>query len=126
MSRALGGRIRMGWLAALSARQAALARLYASPAYRWRHSRREPDRLVLAPQDLRAIDPTRAQEIIDGRYAFAGKALDLKDVSPFLVEPPSPAWQEELYGFSWLRHLRAAEGQAGQSAARSLVGAFVK
>ncbi len=32
-------------------------------------------RLVIAPQDLRTADPTRATEIYSGRFAFAGKVV---------------------------------------------------
>jgi uncharacterized heparinase superfamily protein len=116
----------LGFLVVLAARQASLARLYASPLYRWRFSRGHPERLVIAPQDLRTADPTRAQEIIEGRYAFAGKTLDLREVSPFQAAPPSEAWLEALLGFSWLRHLKVADGTRGRAAARSLVGAFMR
>ncbi len=33
------------------------------------------DRLVIAPQDLRTADATRAAEIYAGRFAFAGKVV---------------------------------------------------
>jgi uncharacterized heparinase superfamily protein len=123
---AVGSRVLLGWLVTRSARQAAAASLFASRFYRWRFTRAEPERLVLAPQDLRTADPTRAAEIIAGRYAFGGKSVELHNVSPFIVKAPSPAWAEALYGFTWLRHLRAADGIAGRNAARSLVGEFVR
>jgi uncharacterized heparinase superfamily protein len=106
--------------------RAALTRLYLTPFMRWRFGRGEPEKLVLAPQDLRASDPTRAAEIISGRYTFVGKTIVLNEVSPFAVAPPSPAWRETLLGFTWLRHLRAAEGIAGKQAARRLVSDFVR
>src|SRR5437867_2305427 len=33
------------------------------------------DRLVIAPQDLRTSDATRASEIYSGRFVFAGKVV---------------------------------------------------
>jgi uncharacterized heparinase superfamily protein len=126
MSRAGAMSVRLAYLVALAARQSGLARLYASPLYRWRFARGRPDRLVIAPQDLRAADPTRAQEITEGRYAFAGKTLDLPEESPFAAAPPSQAWLEALLGFTWLRHLKVADGTRGRAAARSLVGAFMR
>jgi uncharacterized heparinase superfamily protein len=111
---------------ARSAMQAMLARLYSSRLYRWRYARREPERLVLAPQDLRAADPTRAAEIIDGRFTFAGKIVDAHGVSPFALIAPVRAWTDALLGFTWLRHLRAADTVAGRNAARQLVGDFVR
>jgi uncharacterized heparinase superfamily protein len=126
MSHAVATRVRVGWLVTRSARQAAMGALYASILWRWRFGRGEPERLVLAPQDLRAADPTRAAEIIEGRFTFAGKTVDCRDVSPFLVAAPSPAWREALLSFSWLRHLRAAGNEPGRAAARRLVGDFIR
>ena len=67
------------------------------------------DRLVIAPQDLRTADPTRASEIYAGRFAFAGKVVICDGRSPFEMTPPSDEWAATLLGFGWLRHLRAAE-----------------
>jgi uncharacterized heparinase superfamily protein len=33
------------------------------------------DRIVIAPQDLRTTDATRAAEMYSGRFAFAGKVV---------------------------------------------------
>src|SRR3982750_2376543 len=110
MSRsAIGTKVRLGILAGRNAGRAVLARLYPPRLYRWRCGAGRPERLLLAPQDLRAADPTRAEEIIQNRFSFAGKTLALKDASPFAVASPSPAWSEGLLGFTWLRHLRAIE-----------------
>ena len=116
----------LSFAVARSAAQAALARLYSSPVYRWRFSGREPERLVLAPQDLRAADPTRAAEIVDGRFTFAGKTVDAHGMSPFALIAPVKAWTDALFSFTWLRHLRAADGIAGRNTARKLVGDFVR
>ena len=35
-----------------------------------------PDRLIVAPTDLRAVDPFAAEEILAGRYPLAGRVLD--------------------------------------------------
>jgi len=40
------------------------------------------DRLLIAPQDLRTADPTRASEIYAGRFAFAGKIVICDGRSP--------------------------------------------
>src|SRR5262249_41669514 len=69
---------------------------------------RKTDRLVIAPQDLRTSDATRASEIYSGRFVFAGKVVVSDARSPFEVTPPSDEWAAGLHGFSWLRHLRAA------------------
>ncbi len=79
------------------------------PLMPWRLIPRKSDRLLLAPQDLRTADGTRASEIYSGRFAFAGKVVICDGRSPFEFNPPSDEWAAELYGFGWLRHLRAAD-----------------
>ena len=66
-------------------------------------------RLLIAPQDLRTADPTRAAEIYGGRFAFAGKVVVCDGRSPFEMIEPSDEWGEVLLSFGWLRHLRAAD-----------------
>ena len=83
------------------------------------------DRLLIAPQDLRTADPTRASEIYAGRFAFAGKIVICDGRSPFEIEPPSEEWAEQLLGFGWLRHLRAAESSITRANARALVDEWI-
>jgi uncharacterized heparinase superfamily protein len=84
-----------------------------------------PARLIFAPQDLRTADPTIATDIYSGFFSFAGRAITTSGRSPFSFIPPSRAWGEALYGFGWLRHLRAAGTALAQANARSLVDEFV-
>jgi uncharacterized heparinase superfamily protein len=83
------------------------------------------ERLVIAPQDLRTADPTRAAEIYGGRFAFAGKVVICDGRSPFEMVPPSEEWAETLLNFGWLRHLRAAESTITRANARSLVDEWI-
>jgi len=83
------------------------------------------DRLVIAPQDLRTSDATRASEIYSGRFVFAGKVVICDARSPFEVTPPSEEWAVGLHGFSWLRHLRAAESGISRANARALVDEWI-
>jgi uncharacterized heparinase superfamily protein len=71
--------------------------------------RRMPDRLVVAPTDLRAADPFIAEEIAEGRFPLAGRMLATEGRSPFALELPSREFAARLHGFSWLRHIRAAK-----------------
>ncbi|MHB2168403.1 heparinase II/III family protein [Alsobacter sp. R-9] len=84
-----------------------------------------PDRLVIAPQDLRTTDPTVANDIYAGYFAFAGKVVPVSGISPFRVPPPSEAWSEALMGFGWLRHLRAADSALARANARALVDDWI-
>ena len=83
-----------------------------------------PVRILIAPQDLRTSDPTAAGEIYAGTFAFAGRAVSTGGRSPFAIDPPTRAWGEALYGFGWLRHLRAAETALARANARALVAEF--
>jgi uncharacterized heparinase superfamily protein len=80
-----------------------------------------PERLVLAPRDLVTADPTVAQDIYAGVYHFAGRSANATGISPFLIDPPSRAWQEELHSFGWLRHLSAAGDAVSAQNAQALV-----
>ncbi|RWE03639.1 MAG: heparinase, partial [Mesorhizobium sp.] len=46
-------------------------RLRAGPVYRWRYSGRTPERVLIAPPDLRLADPQIALEIYYGRYPLS-------------------------------------------------------
>src|SRR4051812_14593517 len=83
------------------------------------------DRLVIAPQDLRTSDSTRASEIYSGRFSFAGKVVVCDARSPFQVTPPSDEWAAGVHGFGWLRHLRAAETEVTRANARALVNEWI-
>ncbi len=95
------------------------------PFARWRWPGPVPERLVIAPQDIRTSDPTLAADIYAGVFAFAGKVAESGGRSPFDLEPPSPQWQRELHSFGWLRHLKAADGALTRSNARALVSDWI-
>lgn len=85
-----------------------------------------PERLLIAPQDLRTGDATLASEFYAGRFAFAGKVVSLDGRTPFELVPPSIEWAETLHGFGWLRHLRAAGTTIARANARALVGDWMR
>ena len=60
-------------------------RILTHPITQWPFSFGKPDRLLIAPQDLRTADATRASEIYSGRFAFAGKVVICDARSPFEV-----------------------------------------
>jgi uncharacterized heparinase superfamily protein len=100
-------------------------KLTANPRYRWRIGLSIPERLLIAPQDLRTGDPTLASEFYSGRFVFAGKVVAADGRSPFEMPPPSREWERELLGFSWLRHLRSAGTSIAQVNARALVSDWI-
>ncbi|MDE2363314.1 MAG: heparinase II/III family protein [Hyphomicrobiales bacterium] len=115
-------------LAALAARQRlrALARGALAPARAFARLRsRTPDRLLIAPQDIRTADATRAEDIYAGYFAFGGRIVNTQGRSPFELHPPSAEWRSVLTGFGWLRHMRAANSALARANARALVDDFL-
>ncbi|AYD03088.1 heparinase II/III family protein [Neorhizobium sp. NCHU2750] len=84
-----------------------------------------PERLIVAPTDLRPVDPFVAHEIFDGRFPLAGRVLETLGDSPFELELPSRAFAERLHGFGWLRHIRAERTEAGCAHARHIVSDWI-
>ncbi len=96
-------------------------RLRMGPLVRWRFTGFTPDRVLIAPPDLRVADPQLAQEFYHGRFALAGRLVDTGGLSPFAVEPPTREWEAALHGFGWLRHLKGANSDLATANARALV-----
>lgn len=86
----------------------------------------QAEQLLLAPQELRTADPSFATEVYNGHFGLAGKLAELGAESPFDIVPPSENWARELYGFGWLRHLRAAGSELSREQAKALVNDFVR
>ncbi len=85
-----------------------------------------PERLLIAPQEMRIADPDAAADIYSGHYIFAGRTVLTRGTSPFATPSPSYAWTAELHGFSWLRHFRDAENQIVRKHARALVAEWLE
>ncbi len=101
-------------------RRAALLRLRA-----FRHTIQAPERLIVAPTDLRAIDSHVADEIMNGRFPLAGRMLETNGKSPFAFTLPSRAFANRLHGFGWLRHMRAYKSDRASLIARSIVDSWL-
>jgi uncharacterized heparinase superfamily protein len=126
MSRiAVANHAKLSWLLLRGALRRIAGRANGHPVFRWPFTPLKSDRLVIAPQDLRTADATRATEIYSGRFAFAGKVVVCDRRSIFEMEPPSDEWAAALLGFSWLRHLRAAESGITRANARALVDEWI-
>jgi uncharacterized heparinase superfamily protein len=118
---AVANHAKLSWLLVRGAMRRVAGRANGHPFLRWPLIPLKADRLVIAPQDLRTADATRASEIYAGRFAFAGKVVVCNGRSIFEMEPPSEDWAVALLGFGWLRHLRAAESGITRANARALV-----
>jgi uncharacterized heparinase superfamily protein len=100
-------------------------RLRAGPTYRWRYAGRTPERILVAPPDLRIADPQTAIDIYHGRFPFAGHVVETSGQSPFQLDVSNPAWLESLHGFRWLRHMREAGTDLAAANARALVTEWI-
>jgi uncharacterized heparinase superfamily protein len=126
MSRvSIADRGRLSWLSLRRSVDHLVGRLRAHPIARPPIFTGRSERLLIAPQDLRTADPTRASEIYGGRFAFAGKIVLCDGRSPFELVPPSEEWAETLLGFGWLRDLRAADSAITRANARALVDEWI-
>src|ERR1700730_15799770 len=121
----LTNRGRLSWLALRRGLDYVIARVLTHPLVQRPGWLGKADRIVIAPQDLRTADPTRAAEIYGGRFAFAGKVVVCDGRSPFEMVPPSEEWAETLLTFGWLRHLRAAESSITRANARAMVDEWI-
>ena len=121
----IGERAKLSLLLARRTLRSIAGRLRGHPFIRLSFIPRKADRLLIAPQDLRTADGTRASEIYAGRFAFAGKVVISDGRSPFEIVPPSDEWAASLLGFGWLRHLRAAESGITRANARALVDEWI-
>jgi uncharacterized heparinase superfamily protein len=100
-------------------------RMRSGPVARWRFAGRAPDRILIAPPDLRNADPHTAQEFYAGRYYLGGTAVETRGQSPFLIDAPNSSWARALHNFQWLRHMREAGTDIAAAHARALVGDWI-
>jgi len=108
------------------ARDVVFARAYSSWAYGQTLRGPMPDHMILYPEDLRPGMPDVAEAMFHGRWALPGGQLRLGDnAAPFDAGAPSDTWEEELHGFSWLRHFSAIGNEAARNYARKLVADWI-
>ena len=81
-----------------------------------------PGRLLIAPKDLRTVDPTTAQDIYAGRFFLAGKLVETGGRDPFTLYDAPRSWQRELHAFGWFRHLEADGSALPRQNAAALLG----
>lgn len=96
------------------------------PLYRLTLSGPLPDLVT-----LEAIDPVPgrmavAQALAAGVWSFKGHTLRAGETPPWCLAAPSESWAEELHGFSWLRHWRAAAADGAETQARALIADWIR
>lgn len=120
-----GGSPRLWMLVARQVWRRARDRVRAGPVYRWRYAGRTPERVLIAPPDLRLADPQIAAEIYHGRFPLAGQLVDTGGESPFQLDVRNQSWLRSLHAFRWLRHMRAAGSDLAAANARALVADWI-
>ncbi|MET0407675.1 MAG: heparinase II/III family protein [Hyphomicrobium sp.] len=121
MSLNVSERLKIRSLSVERLRRRAVTLTLSSPLLRWRYAGNGADQILIVPQELRAADPSFWTEVAHGYFGLASQIADLKGASVFRITPPSLAWERELHGFGWLRHLAATEEEDAAAAARELV-----
>lgn len=113
-------RLQITAIEAERARRGFVSRALNSRTLRWRYGAPRVDQLLIVPQCLRSPDPSFWFEVGHGQFGLAGSLASLDGRSPFDIAPPSRDWDLALNGFSWLRHLSAAEEDGAAKTARQL------
>lgn len=84
-----------------------------------------PERLILAPHNLRNADPITARDIYAGRFFFSGQLVELNGQNPFTQDQASKAWKAKLFAFEWLRHLAVSDNTLAVSNAQSHISDWI-
>jgi uncharacterized heparinase superfamily protein len=100
-------------------------KLRAGPIYRWRYIGLTPERVLIAPPDLRLPDAQIATEIYHGRFALGGRVIETGGNSPFGLDQAPLPWRRSLNSFRWLRHMRESGTELAAANARTLVSDWI-
>jgi uncharacterized heparinase superfamily protein len=121
VSEMINDRARAAAAAATQVSRTALKSMLRSSVGRWLKGMPSAYNLLIIPQDLRTADPSFATELYDGYFGLAGAVGLVGSESPFAIRPPTHLWRRELYAFSWLKHLHAAQDGIAREKARALI-----
>ncbi len=110
-------RLKIRSLSVEQSRRRVVTRTLSSPLLRWRYSGGSGDQILIVPQELRPADASFWFEYQNDQFGLASEIADLRGATPFRIVAPSLAWERELHGFSWLRHMAAAAGENGETPA---------
>ncbi|HNQ92833.1 MAG TPA: heparinase II/III family protein [Alphaproteobacteria bacterium] len=96
-----------------------------TPFYNWLLSTGEtPDQLSVRLSDPWAGDADLGRLMVHGVMRSRGVSLPM-DRNFWATSEQQGHWQDHIHGFSWLRDLRAAGGDASRKLARSMVAKWI-
>ncbi|MFQ5467522.1 MAG: hypothetical protein ACE5DS_05235, partial [Kiloniellaceae bacterium] len=99
--------------------------LFALPLYRYSLPGLSATSLSAPPTDPWPGDAEAGARIVRGTFTLAGHSV--RDPAPLWAPPGAGApWRTEMHGFTWLRDLRAAGGDAPRRRARELTHAWLE
>jgi uncharacterized heparinase superfamily protein len=87
---------------------------FATGLYRRMLRGAHPVQIDFVPRELWPGDPKEADRLFRGEFEFAGRLVSAPNGNPWRIRAPSQAWADEIHSFGWLRHFRAAGGDAAQ------------
>lgn len=98
--------------------------VFALPFYRYSLPGLTATALAVTPSDPWPGRAAAGTAVVQGGFTFAGQSL--RDPAPLWSPPGASAdWLAEMHGFTWLRDLRAAGGDAARRRARDLVESWL-
>ncbi len=97
-----------------------------SSLLQWSTGIPSPDDLIAVPVCLYTGNADEARKYYTGQFEFGGELVETNGKSPFEIASPSPTWEAELHGFSWLRHLQLADSPIAKSNAHTLVRDWIE
>lgn len=100
-------------------------RLCRTPLYSLVSGGPSPTAIIATQRDVIFGNARMATSFYRGRFALAGIEVNTGARSPFQIEAPNARWREELLGFDWLRHLRAADSPIAAAQARACVSDWI-
>ena len=84
-----------------------------------------PVQIDFVPRELWPGSAEEADRIFRGDFDFAGRLLSAPNANPWRLAPPSQAWADEIHSFAWLRHFRAAGGDAATRHVEALIKSWL-
>ena len=88
-------------------------------------SRYIPDRITLAPSDLRTGDLIQGRDLLASRFVFAGSVVDATGQNPFSMSNPNLGWHAELHEFAWLAHIAVVDDQDKSPKVRDMISDWI-
>lgn len=86
---------------------------------------RVPRELCFRPEPMWIGDAAAARRLMSGVYLFAAHEVRAKDLGPWRIAPPTPAFAEALHGFGWLDDLAALGTREARRTAQSWVFGWI-